>query len=106
MNAVYGHAPKPPRTVRRHPTLTRKYSAIASKPAASRAGHLIDIERRGLRCHPDNHQFSFRVDANELPVDAERDQHAVIAVDAPIVSFCPANVCGKPITFQRGLNLK
>jgi hypothetical protein len=66
---------------------------------------LIGIERRGLRRHPDNHQFSFRVDVNELPVDAEPDQHAVIAVDAPIVSFCPANVCGKPITFQGGLNL-
>src|SRR3981081_4398836 len=46
------------------------------------AAHAIGIERRGLRCHPDNHQFSLRVDVNELPVDAERDQHAVIAVDA------------------------
>jgi hypothetical protein len=48
---------------------------------------LIGVERPGLRRHPDNHQFSFRVDVNELPVDAERDQHAVIAVDAiPLVA--------------------
>jgi hypothetical protein len=35
----------------------------------------------------------------KLPVDAERDQHAVIAFDGRIVSFCPDNVCGKPIAF-------
>src|SRR3982074_3053273 len=66
------------------------------------AAHLIGIERRGLRWHPDNHQFSFRVDANELPVDAERDQHAVIAVDAPIVSFARLTCAGNRSLFSEG----
>src|SRR5258706_899456 len=55
---------------------------------ATPAAHAIRIERRCFRCHPDDHQFRLRVDVNELAVDAERDQHAAIAVDAvPLVAI-------------------
>ena len=68
MNAVYGHAPKPPgkgeATARLQEILCNR---IKTTPPAA---HLIGIERRGLRQNPDNHQFSFRVELNEVPLDA------------------------------------
>jgi hypothetical protein len=50
--------------------------------AAPPAAHPIRIQRSCFRCHPDDHEFRLRVDVDELPVDAERNLNAAIAVDA------------------------
>src|SRR5450755_2334066 len=50
--------------------------------AASPAAYPIRIEWGGFRCHSDDDDFRLRVNADELAVDAERDQHTAIAVDA------------------------
>src|SRR5258706_2049486 len=49
--------------------------------AAPPAAHAIRIERRSFRRHADDYHFCLGMNVDELTMDAERDQHAAIAID-------------------------